>query len=137
MVLPYIRDWAAPGADLSGVEAVQGFNQTFEMRRRAAQVFSEFDLVLSPTNQVNHFPAQWPSPSNDPQQPFEHIVFTLPWNMGEQPALSINCGFAADGMPIGLQMIAPRFADQWLLQVAKTYESWRGAIHNWPNPPSH
>ena len=34
-------------------------------------------------------------------------------------------------------MIAPRFADQWLLQVAKTYESWRGAIHNWPNPPSH
>ncbi|PNG29388.1 amidase [Pseudomonas protegens] len=136
-VLPYIRDWAAPGAELSGVEAVQGFNQTFEMRRRAAQVFSEFDLVLSPTNQVNSFPAQWPSPSNDPQQPFEHIVFTLPWNMGEQPALSINCGFAADGLPIGLQMIAPRFADQWLLQVAKTYESWRGAIHSWPNPPSH
>ncbi|NMY71236.1 amidase [Pseudomonas sp. WS 5414] len=136
-VLPYIRDWAAPGADLSGVEAVLGFNQTFEMRRRAAQVFSEFDLVLSPTNQVNRFPAEWPSPSNDPQQPFEHIVFTLPWNMGEQPALSINCGFAADGLPIGLQMIAPRFADQWLLQVAKTYESWRGAIHSWPNPPSH
>ena len=41
---------------------------------------------------------------------------------------------AADGMPIGLQMIAPRFADIWLLQIAKTYESWRGAIHQWPNP---
>lgn len=49
---------------------------------------------------------------------------------------SINCGFSAEGLPIGLQMIAPRFADQWLLQVAKAYEGWRGAIQNWPSSPS-
>ena len=135
-VLPYIREWAAPGEQLTAVQAVQGFNQTFEMRRRTTQVFEDVDLILSPTNQVNAFPAEWPSPTRNPRQPFEHIVFTVPWNMGEQPALSINCGFAADGMPIGLQMVAPRFNDQWLLQVAKTYESWRGAIQRWPTPAS-
>ncbi|WP_095147312.1 amidase [Pseudomonas sp. Irchel s3b6] len=136
-VLPYLYDWAAPAAQMSAVQAVEGFNQTFEIRRRCARLFRDVDLVLSPTNQVSSFPADWPSPSNDPRQPFEHIVFTLPWNMGEQPALSINCGFTTEGMPIGLQMIAPRFADQWLLQCAKAYENWRGPIEHWPSAPAH
>ncbi|MBC3269436.1 amidase [Pseudomonas sp. SWRI81] len=134
-VLPYIEAWAAPATTMSAVQAVDGFNQTFEMRRRCARVFDDLDLVLSPTNQVSSFPAEWPSPGNDPRQPFEHIVFTVPWNMGEQPALSINCGFTTQGMPIGLQMIAPRFADQWLLRCAKAYESWRGPIERWPSVP--
>ncbi len=81
-------------------------------------------------------PRRLASPLNDPQRPFEHIVFTVPWNMGEQPALSINCGFTAAGMPIGLQLVAPRFADTWLLRIGKTYEGWRGPIHGWPRPPA-
>lgn len=92
-VLPYVHAWAEGDARVSGVDAVRGFNQTFEMRRRAARLFGEIDLLLTPTNQVEAFPADWASPLNDPQRPFEHIVFTVPWNMGEQPALSINCGF--------------------------------------------
>ena len=100
------------------------------------QLFGEIDLLLTPTNQVEAFPADWASPLNDPQRPFEHIVFTVPWNMGEQPALSINCGFTAAGMPIGLQLVAPRFADTWLLRIGKTYEGWRGPIHGWPRPPA-
>lgn len=99
-------------------------------------MFSEFDLLISPTNQVSAFPAYWASPTNDPAQPFEHIAFTVPWNMGEQPALSINCGFTDQGMPIGLQLVGPRFADHWLLQMAKTYEHWRGPINNWPRLPA-
>lgn len=134
-VLPYIREWAAPAADFTAVQAVQGFNQTFEMRRRAAAVFDEVDLLLCPTNQVDAFPAEWSSPGNDPQQPFEHIVFTLPWNMGEQPALSINCGFTEHGMPVGLQLVGPRFADEWLLQMGKWYEGVRGEMPAWPTPP--
>lgn len=134
-MLPYIREWAEGAQTLNAQQAVEGFNQTFEIRRRAAALFAEFDLLLSPTNQVSAFPAYWASPTNDPAQPFEHIAFTLPWNMGEQPALSINCGFTALGMPIGLQLVGPRFADHWLLQIAKTYENWRGPIINWPAPP--
>ncbi|HBP6432558.1 TPA: amidase, partial [Pseudomonas aeruginosa] len=79
-VLPYVHAWAEGGARVSGVDAVRGFNQTFEMRRRAARLFGEIDLLLTPTNQVEAFPADWASPLNDPQRPFEHIVFTVPWN---------------------------------------------------------
>lgn len=131
-VLPYIRQWAEPARHMTAVEAVEGFNQTFEMRRRAARLFEQCDLLLSPTNQVQAYPAELASPGNDPQLPFEHIVFTVPWNMGEQPALSINCGFNDQGMPIGLQMVAPRFADTWLLRLAKAFETWRGPIRHWP-----
>jgi amidase len=132
-VLPYIRDWAEAAQHMSAVQAVEGFNQTFEMRRRASQLFERYDLLLTPTNQVRAFCAEWASPTNDPQRPFEHIAFTVPWNMGEQPALSINCGVDEQGMPIGLQMVAPRFADTLLLSLARAFEIWRGPISYWPD----
>ena len=129
-VLPYIREWAEGGASISGTRAVQGFNQTFEIRRSAARAFAQVDAILSPVYPVVRFPAEFASPLNDPQRPFEHIVFTVPWNMAEQPAISVNCGFA-EGIPIGLQIIAPRFADLTALRLAKAYESLHEDIMPW------
>ncbi|MDN7672711.1 amidase [Burkholderia oklahomensis] len=134
-ILPYILAWAGRGASVSGVDAVRGFGATFEMRAAAARLFQSVDAVLSPTNVVAGFPAEWAGPTHDPAQPFEHIAFTVPWNMGEQPALSINCGFARNGMPIGLQIVGPRFADRLVLQLGKAYENWRGEMPRWPAPP--
>lgn len=134
-ILPYIAEWAGQGASVSGVEAVRGFGATFEMRAAAARLFQSVDAVLSPTNVVTGFPAEWAGPTDDPARPFEHIAFTVPWNMGEQPALSINCGFARDGMPIGLQIVGPRFADRLVLQLGRAYEAWRGEMPRWPAPP--
>jgi aspartyl-tRNA(Asn)/glutamyl-tRNA(Gln) amidotransferase subunit A len=132
-ILPYILQWAQKGAEVSGVAAVKGYNQTNEMRKAAAQVFHKVDLVLSPTAPVVTFPAEWASPINDPARPFEHIAFTVPWNMAENPAASINCGFTASGLPIGLQIVGPRFADLTVLRVSRLYETWRGPI-KWPRP---
>lgn len=134
-VLPYIFQWAEGGASISGADAVRGFNRTFEMRRRAAEQFQGIDFLLSPTNQIAAFPAEWASPTNDPAAPFEHIGFPVPWNMSEQPALSINCDFTASGMPIGLQIVGPRFADVEVLRLGKTWETWRGPVSHWPQPP--
>ena len=134
-LLPYIFEWAKGGEEVPGWRAVDGFNQTLVIRQRAAALFQGFDAVLSPTNAVTSFAADLPSPSNDPLRPFDHIVYTLPWNMSEQPALSINCGWSAEGLPIGLQIVGPRFADLAVLRLAKFYEEARGAITNWPKPP--
>jgi aspartyl-tRNA(Asn)/glutamyl-tRNA(Gln) amidotransferase subunit A len=132
-VLPYIRTWAERGADVSGVAAVRGFNQTMEMRKAAARLFRSIDALLTPTSPVVAFPAEWASPIDDPARPFEHIGFTVTWNMSEQPALSLKCGFAKNGMPMGMQIVGPRFADLQVLRLAKAYESWRGPIA-WPQP---
>ncbi|MGE7367521.1 amidase [Neorhizobium sp. NPDC001467] len=136
LILPYIFEWAQGGAHVSGVEAVRGFNRTIDMRRACANLFSTLDAVLSPTSPVIAYPAEWASPTNDPARPFEHIGFTLPWNMGEQPAASIHCGFSRTGMPIGLQIVGPRFADLTVLRLAKAFETLTGGVREWPQPPA-
>ncbi|MVA77890.1 amidase [Agrobacterium vitis] len=135
MILPYIYEWAEGGANVSGVDAVKGFGKTIEMRKTCGALFTRVDAVLSPVNPVVSYPADWASPTNDPQKPFEHIGFTVPWNMSEQPAASINCGFSNSGMPIGLQIVGPRFADLTVLKLSKLFESWTGRISTWPQPP--
>ncbi|MFA7415481.1 MAG: amidase [Rhizobium sp.] len=134
-ILPYIYQWAEKGADVTGVEAVQGFGQTIEMRKACGRLFTTVDAVLTPTNPIVSYPAEWASPTNDPEQPFEHIAFTVPWNMSEQPAASINCAFSKSGMPIGLQIVGPRFDDMRVLKLARLCEVWTGGIRIWPEPP--
>jgi aspartyl-tRNA(Asn)/glutamyl-tRNA(Gln) amidotransferase subunit A len=84
---------------------------------------------------VPAFAAELASPINDPQRPFEHIAFTLPFNMSEQPALSINCGNTSDGLPIGLQIIGHRHDDLGVLQLARAWERIRPPQRAWPSAP--
>ncbi|WP_208249308.1 amidase [Rhizobium sp. T1470] len=135
-ILPYIYTWAEGGASISGADAVRGFNQTIEMRKSCARLFTKVDAVISPTNPIVSYPAEWASPTNDPERPFEHICFTVPWNMSEQPASSINCGFSRSGMPIGLQIVGPRFDDMLVLRLSRAFESWTGGIRSWPKLPA-
>ncbi|MBB3542397.1 MULTISPECIES: amidase [unclassified Rhizobium] len=134
-ILPYVYAWAEGGASISGAGAVRGFNQTIEMRKSCGRLFTKVDAVISPTNPIVSYPADWASPTNDPARPFEHICFTVPWNMSEQPASSINCGFSRSGMPIGLQIVGPRFDDMRVLRLSKAFETWTGGVGSWPQPP--
>jgi len=131
-ILPYIYEWAKNAENANPLDVVKGFDDTLSMRDACASAFTKVDAIISPVNPNVSYPANWASPTNDPQKPFEHIAFTLPWNMGEQPAASINCGFSSSGMPIGLQIIAPRFEDLKVIALSKAYELWRGPITCWP-----
>ncbi|RYB01977.1 amidase [Lichenibacterium ramalinae] len=133
-ILPYILAWAEGGARVSGVEALAGLDATYAMRRACGRLFDGVDVVLSPTIPVPSYPAEWASPLDDPARPFEHIAFTVPWNMSEQPALSLPCGSSAAGLPLGLQIVGPRFADLAVLRLGAFYEAARGPMPPWPSP---
>lgn len=133
--LPYILNWAETGAKLSGLDVIRGFNVTMAMRAAAARLFCEFDYVISPVSPVVNFPAEFASPLNDPAKPFEHICFTVPWNMSENPALSINGGYDKKGFPIGIQIVGRRFDDIGVLGMGKAFEGLRGPQKPWPTPP--
>ena len=135
-VLPFILAWASAAANLSGLELFQSFSQVFAMRKAAHDACQPYDYVLSPTAPLPAFAAELPCPTNDPARPFEHITFTLPFNMSEQPAASINCGYTPAGLPIGLQIIGQRFDDLGVLQVARCYERMHPAPKPWPRPAS-
>lgn len=132
-VLPFIAAWAQGGAELSGQHVYAGLSQMLTMRAAAVAACGRFDYVLSPTAPMAAFAAELPCPTNDPARPFEHIAFTVAFNMSEQPAASINCGYTTpDGLPIGLQIVGRRFDDVGVLQVASAYERLRGAQRAWP-----
>ncbi|WP_407151761.1 amidase [Bradyrhizobium sp. ORS 86] len=133
--LSYILKWGEAGAKLSGVDVVRGFNQTMAIRAAAAKLFCEIDYVISPVSPVVNFPAEFAAPLNDPAKPFEHICYTVPWNMSENPALSINGGYDKKGFPIGVQIVGRRFDDIGVLGMGKAFESLRGAQKPWPTPP--
>ncbi len=134
-VLPFILDWASAAANLSGLELFRCFSQVFVMRQAAHAACQAYDYVLCPTAPIPAFAAELPCPTNDPARPFEHIAFTVPFNMSEQPAASINCGYTASGLPIGLQIAGKRFDDLGVLALARAYERMRPAQRPWPRPP--
>ena len=135
-VLPYIRDWVASGAELSAAQVFHGHGQMAAMRDAAVAATQPFDFVLSPVAPCVAFAAEWASPLNDPQQPFEHIAFTLPWNMSEQPAASVNAGWNDAGLPIGLQIVGRRHDDLGVLRMSRLWERLRGEPRAWPRPPA-
>ncbi len=136
-ILPFIRAWAESASGLSAERLFHGFNQIAAMARTAVVATTPFDFVLSPTAPMTAFAAEWPSPSNDPLNPFTHIGFTVAFNMSEQPAASINCGYDAQGLPIGLQIVGRRFDDVGVLSISAAFEEMRRAqTRPWPEPPA-
>jgi aspartyl-tRNA(Asn)/glutamyl-tRNA(Gln) amidotransferase subunit A len=134
--LPYICKWAEAGAKLSGLDVIRGFNATMAIRSAAARLFGELDYVISPVSPVVKFGAELASPLNDPDKPFEHIAYTVTWNMAENPAISINGGYDKEGFPIGVQIVGRRFDDLGVLAMAKAFEGLRGPQRPWPSPPA-
>ena len=135
-VLPYIRQWADSAAGLTGEAVFRAVHQFHLTRVAAVNACRPFDYVISPVSPVPAFAAELPSPTDDPLRPLEHIGFTVPFNMSEQPAASVNCGYTADGLPIGLQIVGKRFDDLGVLQVARAFELVREPQRPWPQPPS-
>jgi aspartyl-tRNA(Asn)/glutamyl-tRNA(Gln) amidotransferase subunit A len=135
-VLPYIRQWADSAAGMNGEAVFKAFSQFHATRVATVNACRAFDYVISPTSPVPAFPAGLPSPTNDPLRPLEHIGFTVPFNMSEQPAASINCGYTRGGLPIGLQIVGQRFDDLGVLQVSRAFELIRDGQRPWPQPPS-
>jgi aspartyl-tRNA(Asn)/glutamyl-tRNA(Gln) amidotransferase subunit A len=135
-VLPFIREWAESASGFSGEQVFRGFSQILAMKKAAVDATAAFDYVLSPTAPMTAYPAEWASPSRDPLHPFPHIGFTVGFNMSEQPAASVNCGYDAEGLPIGLQIIGRRFDDLGVLAVARAFEAMRAQeARAWPEPP--
>lgn len=87
--------------------------------RGFAQVFEEFDALITPTSPV----VAWPfgERHDDPVSMYLADICTIPVNLAGLPALSVPCGFA-HGLPVGLQFIGKHFDDNRLLQMAWAYQ---------------
>ena len=135
-VLPFIRAWVAAAEGYTAAQLFHGYSQFAALRDAAVAACGAFDVVISPVAPVSAFPADWAMPTNDPLRAMEHIAYTLPFNMSEQPAITVPCGESDAGLPVGLQIIGARHDDVGVLRVARAWELLRPSPPRWPSPPS-
>jgi aspartyl-tRNA(Asn)/glutamyl-tRNA(Gln) amidotransferase subunit A len=94
--------------------------------------FTDYDLVVTPTLSRTALPIE-----HDFFAPIEidgetadtvrksWYPYTLPFNLSGNPAVTLPCGFGADGLPIGVQLVGPHMGDARLLRAAALYEQVR------------
>jgi aspartyl-tRNA(Asn)/glutamyl-tRNA(Gln) amidotransferase subunit A len=131
-VLPFITTWCRRADKLTAVDGARNLALVMLMREKAVAATELYDFLLTPTSPITAYAVEEATPGNDPLRPFEHIFFTVPFNMSEQPAASICAGYDGDGMPIGLQIVGHRFDDVGVLQMARAYEAMRPPLRPWP-----
>ncbi len=89
------------------------------IRRDFDAAFEKCDVLLTPTSPV---PAYKIDGKMDPLTIYMLDVTTIPVNMAGLPGISIPCGFADDGMPIGMQLIGKVLDEETVLRAAYTFE---------------
>ena len=84
------------------------------VRKWCAEVFSRFDLLITPTTPYDAPHARGPFPSETdgkPQDPFAAGAFTQPFNLAWQPAATVRAGLTRNDLPIGMQIVATQHRD--------------------------
>lgn len=88
----------------------------------------DWDFLLTPAVSVAAFPAERLMPEHWPQHEWDWLSwaeFSYPFNMSQNPAASVPCGFTKAGLPVGLQIVGKRFDDLGVLQAAAAFERAR------------
>ncbi len=89
------------------------------IRNDLSRLFDQYDAIVSPTSPTPPF--RLGEKSDDPLSMYLSDVYTIPVNLAGIPAISVPCGFT-DGLPVGLQLMGPVFAEGTLLQIAYAFE---------------
>jgi aspartyl-tRNA(Asn)/glutamyl-tRNA(Gln) amidotransferase subunit A len=94
--------------------------------RAVAEAFETFDLLVMPMVPIEPFAAEADGPPDmdmDKPVPWARWTpFSYPFNITGQPAASVPCGWSPSGLPVGLQVIGRRFADEQVLQFCAAWE---------------
>jgi aspartyl-tRNA(Asn)/glutamyl-tRNA(Gln) amidotransferase subunit A len=109
---------------LSAGYADQYYNQALKVRRLIRndfdEAFKDVDVLLGPTSPTPAF--KLGEKTSDPLAMYLSDIYTITANLAGIPGLSLPCGLTRSGLPIGLQLLAPAFAEESLLRTARVFE---------------
>jgi aspartyl-tRNA(Asn)/glutamyl-tRNA(Gln) amidotransferase subunit A len=108
--------------DISASELQAAYADMRALGQTMHAVHQNYDLLLTPTIPITAFAAgiDTPDAARFPQW-FDWTPLTWPFNLTRQPAASVPCGFV-EGLPIGLQVVGPMFAEEKLLRASRCVE---------------
>lgn len=90
------------------------------VRKEFEKAFEKYDILLTPTAPTVAF--EIGTKSNNPLEMYLADICTVSVNIAGLPGISIPCGVDTKGMPVGMQLIGPRFGEEVILNAAYTYE---------------
>ncbi|MFD0684650.1 amidase [Actinomadura fibrosa] len=130
---PGLQEVCEQGARLSAVAYLTATARRMELGRIMGLFHERHDLLLTPTLPIAAFEAGAEVPAGSGARRWTGWTpFTYPFNMTQQPAASLPCGFTADGLPIGLQVVGARHADALVMRACRAFEEARPWTHRRP-----
>ncbi|MFN2495368.1 MAG: amidase [Pseudonocardiaceae bacterium] len=130
---PALLKVVAEGERCSALDYLAATATRMAMGTTMGAFHERYDLLLTPTVPITPFlageevPIGWHLPRWTSWTPF-----TYPFNMTQQPAASVPCGWSATGLPIGLQVVGPRHSDARVLAACAAYERVTTWTHRRP-----
>lgn len=124
-LMRYVRSTLEHGQGIMGFEYSRLLRDLERYRASVADFFDEYDLLICPTTAVPAFELGR-RPREIDGQPVAPLwgafPFTAPFNLTGQPVISVPCGFSADGLPIGMQIVGRVGEEVLVLRAAAAFE---------------
>ena len=131
---PNLRGNVEAGLKVTAVDIAAAEQKRLEVFHRFRKLFERFDVLLTPAAPVKPFPVEMNFPTEINGQKFEnYIEWIAPAflvTLVSLPAGSVPAGMTADGLPVGMQIVAPRFEEPLILRVARLVQQSSGV--GWP-----
>jgi amidase len=125
-----LADNIRAGESLTGADVAEAYERRTELAHTMRTFFTDYDVLVMPVSQVPPFPADQEFPHDINGKPLETY---LDWMRSAYfitvtgcPAISVPAGTTPDGLPVGVQIVAPHGADRRLLGFAAAFEAARG-----------
>ncbi|MBB3231901.1 amidase [Halomonas stenophila] len=121
---PGLLDIALRGAALTLADYLAACRARERLTAQLADFHRRFDLLVTPSLPLSPFTAGHDVPPGGPYREWmEWTPFSYPFNLTQQPAISLPCGLDDHGLPVGLQLVGARFDDLRLIQAARLLEA--------------
>jgi aspartyl-tRNA(Asn)/glutamyl-tRNA(Gln) amidotransferase subunit A len=130
LLTPSLRETVAAGQRLTAMEFMAAQDRRIDLGRQMAAFHETYDLLITPTLPITTFDADAMRPPSFPADasPRAWTRFVYPFNLTQQPAISLPCGMTSQGLPVGLQIVGPRRGDAIVLRCARAFEAARGPL---------
>jgi aspartyl-tRNA(Asn)/glutamyl-tRNA(Gln) amidotransferase subunit A len=135
MLDPGLRKCVEHAVTMTAADLTQAMAEREAFWQQVRVLFESYDLLITPTLAVPPFPINQDnadSLTGKPQGELQWTQFTYPFNLTGQPACSVPAGWTTDGLPIGVQIIGPRFGDAVVLRAARAIEESQPWADRWP-----
>ncbi|UYM03791.1 amidase [Solicola gregarius] len=120
---PGLREGVERGRQLSAGDYLDATAVRMALGKRMSEFHEAYDVLLTPTMPIAAFETGRDAPAGSASSAWTSWTpYTYPFNLTQQPALSVPCGFTSAGLPVGLHVVGPRHADARVLRVGRAYE---------------